>query len=77
MDVQRKLRDELLKVPTDNPTMDELQALPYLDMVIKEVLRYHSPVPMTMRTAIKDDVVPLETPFVDRNGVTRDSVRYV
>lgn len=75
--VQRKLREELLRVSNDNPSMDELQALPYLDMVLKEVLRFHSPVPMTMRVAVEDDVVPLNTPFVDRNGVTRDTIRLV
>jgi len=73
--VQQKLRDELFTVATENPNMDELSALPYLDMVVKEVMRFHSPVPMTMRTAMNDDVIPLNTPFVDRHGVTRDSVR--
>ena len=77
LDVQSKLREELLQVPTDNPTMDDLQALRYLDMVVREVLRVHSPVPMTMRNAEEDDVIPLNTPFVDRHGVTRDSVRYL
>ena len=38
-DVQRKLRDELFQIQTDTPTMDELNSLPYLDMVVKETLR--------------------------------------
>ncbi len=73
--VQRKLRDELLSVPTENPSMDELQALPYLDMVVKEVLRHYSPVPMTVRVATQDDMIPCGTPYTDRNGVQRDHIR--
>ena len=76
-EVQKKLRDELLSVPTENPTMDELQALPYLDMVVRETLRYHSPVPMTSRVATKDDLIPLNTPYTDRDGVVHDHVPYV
>ncbi|KAI0682779.1 cytochrome P450 [Cytidiella melzeri] len=74
-DVQRKLREELLDVPTENPTMEELQALPYLDMVVKEILRYHSPIPQTNRMAMNDDVIPCSVPYTDRNGVRRDHIR--
>jgi cytochrome P450 len=48
--------------------MDELNALPYLDAVVRETLRVHAPVPATMRVAAQDDIVPLGTPFVDRKG---------
>ncbi len=54
--------------------MDELNALPYLDSIVRETLRVHAPVPSTMRMAIKDDILPLGTPFVDRNGTVRDSI---
>ncbi|KAI0083798.1 cytochrome P450 [Irpex rosettiformis] len=74
-DVQRKLRDELLTVPTEDPTMDDLQGLPYLEMVVKEVLRHYSPVPMTIRVATHDDLIPCATPYTDRNGVQRDHIR--
>ncbi|KAJ3570546.1 hypothetical protein NP233_g4326 [Leucocoprinus birnbaumii] len=72
--VQSKLRDELFTIDTENPTMDELNALPYLDAVVRETLRAHAPVPGTARVAIKDDIVPLDTPFVDQNGKVRDSL---
>ncbi|KAH0835840.1 cytochrome P450 [Lanmaoa asiatica] len=72
--IQTKLREELLSVDTENPSMDELMALPYLDAVVKETLRVHAPVIGTMRTAMKDDVVPVEKPFMDKNGVVRDSI---
>ncbi|KAF9453702.1 cytochrome P450 [Macrolepiota fuliginosa MF-IS2] len=73
-DVQSKLREELYAISTDNPSMDELNALPYLDAVVRETLRVHPPVPTTMRAAAKDDVIPVGMPFVDRKGRVRDSI---
>ncbi|KAH9483603.1 Cytochrome P450 monooxygenase 205 [Psilocybe cubensis] len=74
-EVQRKLRNELLNVSTDNPTMDELNALPYLDMVVRESLRVTPPVPSTMRIAEQDDVIPLSQPVKDRHGNILDRIR--
>ncbi|KAF5344244.1 hypothetical protein D9758_012354 [Tetrapyrgos nigripes] len=71
---QTKLREELLAISTDNPTMDELNSLPYLDAVVRETLRVHAPVPSTIRVATKDDILPLGTPFMDVNGVMHDSI---
>lgn len=76
-DVQRKLRDELLAVSTEEPGMDELQALPYLDLVVREVLRFYAPAPISIRAAANDDEIPLATPIVDRNGKLRHSIPYV
>jgi cytochrome P450 len=73
-DVQAKLREELLAFPSDTPTMDELQALPYLDAVVRETMRVHAPVPNTIRIAKRDDVIPLDEPFVDRNGESRTEI---
>ncbi|KAG6861475.1 hypothetical protein C0995_016254 [Termitomyces sp. Mi166 len=73
--VQKKLREELLAVDTDTPTMDELNALPYLDMVVRETLRVHSPVAATMRMATQDDILPLNKPFTDRKGVVHTGIR--
>ncbi|KAF8645783.1 hypothetical protein AX16_007578 [Volvariella volvacea WC 439] len=73
--VQTKLREELLSLPTENPTMDQLNSLPYLDAVVRETLRIHCPVPSTIRVAVREDVIPLSTPFTDRNGIVRDSVK--
>jgi cytochrome P450 len=75
--VQSTLRAELLSVPTENPTMDELLALPYLDAVVRETLRVHSPVPNTIRVANNDNVIPLSKPFVDKHGVLHDGIQYV
>ncbi|KAF8147753.1 cytochrome P450 [Mycena galopus ATCC 62051] len=72
---QKRLRDELLTVSTDNPTMDQLNELSYLDMCVRETLRVHAPVASTMRVATQDDVVPLATPFKDINGTVHDTLR--
>ncbi|VDC05284.1 unnamed protein product [Peniophora sp. CBMAI 1063] len=66
--VQQTLRAELLSMPTDTPTDAELNALPYLDAVIREILRVYSPVYLTDRCATKDDIVPLKTPIIGTDG---------
>lgn len=73
--VQEKLRQELLSVPTEMPTMEELNSLPYLDLVVRECLRFHAPVPSTSRIAVKDDILPLSIPFNDGNGKECNYVR--
>lgn len=57
--------------------MDELAALPYLDMVVRETLRLHAPVASTMRVATRDDVIPLNKPFIGQDGVEYHSIAYV
>ncbi|KAJ6555556.1 cytochrome P450 monooxygenase [Mycena sp. CBHHK59/15] len=52
---QRKLREELFTLATDTPTLDELNSLPYLENVIRECMRVHSPVAFTGRMAMADD----------------------
>ena len=54
--------------------MDELNALPYLDGVVRETLRVHAPVPSTLRVAVEDDILPLTTPVTDRNGKVYESI---
>lgn len=73
--VQNKLREELLSVETNTPSMDELNALPYLEFVVRETMRVHAPVSSTVRIAAKDDIIPCETPFQDRNGVLRHEIQ--
>ncbi|KXN91970.1 hypothetical protein AN958_11030 [Leucoagaricus sp. SymC.cos] len=73
--IQTKLREELLTVSTDNPTMDELNSLSYLDAVVRETLRLHSPIFTTIRMAMNEDVLPLENPAVDRKGKVHDHIK--
>jgi cytochrome P450 len=67
-DVQAKLRRELLDVNSDQPSMDELNALPYLDAFARETLRLYCPIPRIARVAMKDDVVSLRDPITDSRG---------
>lgn len=73
--MQQRLREELLNVATQSPTVDELNALTYLDAVIREAMRLHSPVPTTIRLATEDDVLPLQTPVVDKFGKLHHEIR--
>ncbi|KAF7351505.1 hypothetical protein MSAN_01582800 [Mycena sanguinolenta] len=72
--IQTRLRNELLAVDNENPSMDELNALPYLDCVVRETLRAHAPVTLNFRVATRDDVIPLETPYTDRNGTVHETL---
>ncbi|KAF7358404.1 hypothetical protein MVEN_00890600 [Mycena venus] len=72
---QTRLRVELLGVDTEAPTMDELNALPYLDCVVREALRVYPPVVSTGRVAMRDDVVPLDRPWTDVNGIVHETLR--
>jgi cytochrome P450 len=74
-EVQDKLRKELLAVGTDNPTMDELNALSYLDAVVRESLRVHPPLASILRVATEDDILPLGEPVKDRNGNVLDGIK--
>ena len=77
-EIQSRLRAELRSMPTDSPSADDLgpEQLPYLDAVVKEVMRVHSVVPLTERVAIKDDVLPVSEPYFDRKGNAHREIRY-
>ncbi|KAJ7177140.1 cytochrome P450 [Mycena filopes] len=72
--VQTMLRDELLTLSTDNPTMEDLNSFAYLENVVREVMRLHAPVMFTQRMAMEDDVLPLSKPYIDRHGNSHDSL---
>ncbi|KAJ7272313.1 cytochrome P450 [Mycena rebaudengoi] len=71
---QNKLREELMTVSTDNPTMEELNALPYLENVVREALRVHTPLVSVRRQALMDDILPLSIPYTDLKGVVHESI---
>jgi cytochrome P450 len=60
--------------PLDQDELGALEKLPVLDSVVRETLRLHSPASNTVRSAVKDDMLPLSKPFVDVNGEVRDAV---
>ena len=73
---QAKLREEISNISTDNPTMDDLNGLPYLDAVVRETLRLYPAVSSIQREARKDDCIPLSKPFTDKKGIVRNEIRY-
>ncbi|KAG8743100.1 hypothetical protein FRC10_000400 [Ceratobasidium sp. 414] len=74
-EVQRKLRQELLESGLgDEPTMADLDKLPYLDNVVRESLRVHPPAPSTVREAAQDVHIPVSKSFKDRYGVERTHI---
>ncbi|KAJ7640114.1 cytochrome P450 [Mycena rosella] len=49
---------------------DTIEALPFLDAVVRETLRVIPPVHGTVRVATTDDLIPVSHPVVLRNGKT-------
>ncbi|KAL5478248.1 hypothetical protein ACEPAI_2432 [Sanghuangporus weigelae] len=69
-DLQARLREELRSVPTDIPSADDLspEKLPFLEKIVRETCRLHGAVSSIVRIATKDDIIPVEEPYTDRNG---------
>ena len=74
-DVQYRLREELLQISTESPTMEDLNGLPYLDAFVRETLRLHSPVATLTKSATEDDMIPLDKPFIDNKGNTQRAIK--
>ncbi|KAG9043192.1 hypothetical protein FS837_009883 [Tulasnella sp. UAMH 9824] len=72
--LQEKLRAEVNAVLSDQPSMDELNSLQYLDAVTREALRKNPVVTATIRTAAHDSVLPVSKPIVGRDGVARNEI---
>ncbi|ODN76886.1 hypothetical protein, variant 3 [Cryptococcus amylolentus CBS 6039] len=73
-EIQERLRQELLEISEQQPDIDTLNALPYLDAVIKESLRLSAPVPLALREASQDISIPLSTPITGKDGNLMDRV---
>ncbi|KAG8709037.1 hypothetical protein FRC09_000904 [Ceratobasidium sp. 395] len=72
---QKKLRRELLDSGLgDEPSMAELDRLPYLDNVVRETMRVHPAVTSTAREVTHDVQIPVSKSFQDRYGVERTSI---
>ena len=74
-DAQTKLREEISNISTDNPTMDDLNGLPYMDAVVRETMRLYPALASILRQAEKDDCIPLSKPFTDKKGIDHNEIR--
>ncbi|KAJ6533787.1 cytochrome P450 [Mycena vulgaris] len=73
-DVQEKLRAEIVAV-AEHLDHDTLVGLPYLDAVVREVLRVYPPVaPFIFRQAAADVVLPLSVPIIGVDGTVMRSI---
>jgi len=75
---QSRLRTALYTISTTS-TPDQLfeniQSLPYLDWVVRESLRVHSPATSTMRVCMKgNDIIPTAETWIGRDGVERSGI---
>jgi cytochrome P450 len=68
LEMQRRLREELLTVHDEEPSLDVLNSLPFFEKVVRESLRLDPPVPEFMREAATDVVLPLATPVRGADG---------
>lgn len=69
-EAQDKLRDEIKNASASDGNFehDVVQSLPYLENIIKEVLRLFPPLITMERVATKDTVLPLSRPIRTRDG---------
>ncbi|KAI0629559.1 cytochrome P450 [Trametes polyzona] len=49
-------------------TVADFEAMPYLQAVLREILRFYPAVPHTYRQSLHDDVLPLSKPITTRSG---------
>ncbi|KAJ7706342.1 cytochrome P450 [Mycena rosella] len=73
-DVQDKLRAEILAAPEhmDHETLNS--ALPYLDAVVREVLRLYPPPGPMSRIAFEDTIIPVSTPIIGVDGTIMNTI---
>nr|AVZ23833.1 cytochrome P450 [Thanatephorus cucumeris] len=75
-EVQTKLRQELLKAGLgDEPSMEELEKISYLNNFVREVLRVHAVVPLTSREADCDTIIPVGESYIDSHGNIQHGIR--
>ncbi|KAF8750505.1 cytochrome p450 [Rhizoctonia solani] len=59
----------------DEPSMEELEKISYLDNFVREVLRVHAVVPLTSREADCDTVIPVGESYIDIHGNIQHGIR--
>lgn len=69
-DVQDRLRQELVDAQREHGELqhDELVNLPFLDAICRETMRLYPPVPMLLRQARQDAMLPVSKPVIGVDG---------
>ncbi|KAF6760456.1 cytochrome P450 [Ephemerocybe angulata] len=75
-EAQDKLREEITEAQKQHGRLqyDELVSLPYLDAICRETMRLHPPVPMLLREAYQDAILPVSKPVIGVDGTKMDKV---
>lgn len=77
-DIQEKVFEEVRNIMGDDPkksvSYNDLQEMKYLEMVIKETLRIHPPVPSIGRTLQEDTIIGSEVFSCKRCSVSIKSL---
>ncbi|ORY35907.1 putative cytochrome P450 [Naematelia encephala] len=72
--IQDELRADCMSLANEQPSLDQLNSLPYLEAFIRELLRVYPSTPAQVRVVTKDEVLPLSTPVRSREGRMMDVV---
>ncbi|TXT09235.1 hypothetical protein VHUM_02709 [Vanrija humicola] len=73
-EMQARLREEIMSVDEDQPSLEVLNSLTFLEYFVREVLRLHAPVGIALRVAAEDTHIPLGKPIRGRDGRMMDSI---
>ncbi|KAK7014022.1 cytochrome P450 [Favolaschia claudopus] len=73
-EVQIKLRTEIMQTKEELMSYDELVGLPYLDAVIREMLRLYPPVTGMTRTSTHPHILPLSQPIIGVDSRPMDAI---
>ncbi|EKM53352.1 uncharacterized protein PHACADRAFT_259665 [Phanerochaete carnosa HHB-10118-sp] len=69
---QTRLRQEIISKRSSRGgaelTAADAESMPYLQAVLREVLRFHPIISQTFRVAVRDDVLPLSKPLTTKSG---------
>jgi cytochrome P450 len=81
--IQARLREEVLDAfpnlgdtgAEEELTPESVNALPFLEAVARESLRFVPPIENTSREALHDDIIPVEKPYMDKNGQMQNYIQ--
>lgn len=80
-DIQQRLRREIRAMEQSireqgesEFTVSDFESMPYLQAVLREILRFNPVVPHLFRMSAQDDIIPLSKPITTASGKVLDQV---